>query len=109
MAAYKVVVNSNISNLSTSEAIYDFWNTTIFNENVTEVNDLVDSATSVTTLVWVFKQPSSVNVSFTFKSKPKTALAVTIYTDNEGIKNYDWSTNGNITPTFKTLSEYTGG
>lgn len=51
-----------------------------------------------------FNQPNGVNIDiqkgcFSYKS----ATTKNIYTDNEIVKNYDWATNENITPTFYHL------
>ncbi len=40
-------------------------------------------------------------------SAPKTAKTTNIYTDSTYVRNYDWA-GKNITPTFYSLSEYTG-
>lgn len=103
-----VEINSNVQ-LPSGEAagITQFRFTTIYGETVTEVNDLLKSTAGSVKWIWVFKQPADLNVTITFSSKPKTAISsMTIYTDNNSIKNYDWSTNANCTPTFKALSEY---
>lgn len=56
-----------------------------------------------------FKHSNSDNIEFLLDSSnygpfhSKTAIAVNIYTDNNYIKNHDWVTNENITPTFYHL------
>ena len=57
----------------------------------------------------MFYHSADAPVTIQYASKPKTAQAVTIYTDNNSVRSYDWSTNANITATFYALSEYTGG
>lgn len=103
-----IQVNSNIVGLNGATGLYNGVKTVIFSENVTEVTDILNISTTYSKRVWVFKQPADTNVTITFNAKSKSAQTVTIYTDNNSVKNYDWSTNGNITPTFYPLSDYTG-
>ena len=60
---------------------------------------------SSTTKKFVFKN-STANFELNITSQ-KSASYIKIYTDNESIRNYDWSS-VNITPTFYALSEYSG-
>ena len=108
--ANKVRVNSNITNISGGTAIGSdgvyIWNSTtdvIFSSNVTIVPiSLLGSGQ-----VLVFEQDVNTEVSITPISNQKTATEITIYTDNNSVKNFSWSTY-NYTPTFKSLSEYAG-
>lgn len=103
-------INSNTGTWGTvSKGISNTFLYTVYGENVTQVNNMVASGTVATTRNYVFKQPPSVVVSFTFTSKPKTAFAINIYTDNTSVQSYDWSTNANVTPTFYPLSSYVEG
>lgn len=64
--------------------------------------------TSVTTLIC--KQPAGMNVRTPASGETsgltyeKDARSMTIYTDNEDMKNYDWA-GDNVTPTFYPLSQ----
>lgn len=58
---------------------------------------------STTTLI--FRQPAGMNVELSeYFAYYKSATTVSIYTDNECIRNYDW-TSKSVTPTFYSLSE----
>jgi hypothetical protein len=76
----------------------------IFGANVTIIpTNMFYRATSLGPNLY-FNQPDGVNVNiekgcFSYKS----ATAKNIYTDNTSVKNYDWSTNENITATFYHL------
>lgn len=102
----KLEVNSNITPISL--APYNTIPTVIFNTNVTYLKNIINYSLGFDDYVWVFKQPKDLQVEIVFSSKPKTAHKVAIYTDNDSVKNYDWSTNGNMTPTFYPLSDYVG-
>lgn len=102
----KLEVNSNITPIASG--LYNSIQTVIFNTNVTYLKDIINYSLGFNDYVWVFKQPKDLQVEIVFSSKPKTAHQVAIYTDNDSVKNYDWSTNGNITPTFYPLSDYVG-
>ena len=54
-----------------------------------------------------FLVPNGINVSLPssqLRPNTKTAYSITIYTDNETIKNYDWSGEENLTVTFYHLN-----
>ena len=106
-AASKVRVNSNImSDISTGfNTNYLFTNSgdIIFSSNVTYVT-LGKFNSDQNALV--FEQDVNTEVTLNVTSM-KSATAITIYTDNNSVKNFDWATN-NYTVTFKSLSEYTG-
>lgn len=53
----------------------------------------------------VFKHTNSDTIILDILA-PKNATEITIYTDNDIVKNYDWASK-NYTVTFKPLSEYT--
>jgi hypothetical protein len=53
----------------------------------------------------VFKHGVNDDIAISITSKPKSALSVTIYTDCNAVKNYDWASM-NYTVTFKSLSEW---
>lgn len=107
IAASKVRVNSNImSDISTGmnpNYIFNKSGDIIFSSNVTYVTFGKFSSNSVI----VFEQDVNTEVTLNVTSM-KSATAITIYTDNNSVKNFDWATN-NYTVTFKSLSEYTGG
>lgn len=67
----------------------------------------IDNNTLYMPQTFVFMHSTNAQITLNLIA-PKVAVEVTIYTDNTTVKNYDWSTNANITPTFKPLSEYTG-
>lgn len=101
----KVRVNSNIT--LDAGATGNIWNNTtdvIFSSNVT----IAPMLTLENNQVLVFEQDVNTEVSITPISNQKSATQITIYTDNNSVKNFDWATN-NYTVTFKSLSEYTGG
>ena len=108
--ANKIRINSNIVNIGGSSAfgsdgIY-IWNTptiVIFSKNVTSVPiSLLEK-----NQVLVFEQDADVEVTISVIDEQKSALAITIYTDNNSIRNYNWS-KYNYTPTFYSLSEFQG-
>ena len=86
----KIVIGSNVSKMS-SHLVPD-----------------TNPTAPINTLV--FRQPSDLVVDLptpgedTGLAYAKSSRSVTIYTDNESIKNYNWS-GDNITATFKPLSE----
>ena len=101
-----IVVNSNLE----STGISNYIHITKFSSNVTIVNAPMNNTSALNdTIVFVFYHSANAEVTIQYASKPKTAQAVTIYTDNTSVLNYDWSTNANITATFKSLSDYAGG
>ena len=69
-------------------------------------NSAFNNCSNLTTVT--FNQPNGMTVSLPTAGSGsgmlynKTAREVTIYTDNETIKNYDWATD-NVTPTFYHL------
>lgn len=75
---------------------------------VTVMRTGVMGNTAVTT--WVFRQPAGVTVELptpgdgTGLGYKKDSRSITIYTDNESIKNYNWS-GDNITPTIYPLAD----
>ena len=102
----KVRVNSNLTMPTGTSSILNIWSTTtdvIFSSNVTIalIHILHNNQ------VLVFEQDVNTEVTLNVTST-KNAAAITIYTDNNSVKNFDWATN-NYTVTFKSLSEYTGG
>ena len=102
----KVRVNSNLTMPTDTSSLACIWtNTTdvIFSSNVT----IALIHTLQNNQVLVFEQDVNTEVTLNVTSA-KSAAAITIYTDNNSVKNFDWATN-NYTVTFKSLSEYTGG
>ena len=99
-------VNSNITELSGESNLYGYIQRVIFNIGVSEIKNPISMTLTPSGLTWVFKHAADAPMSITFSSKPKTAQKVTIYSDNNIVNNYDWSTNGNVTATIKPLSEY---
>lgn len=98
-------INSNVNVVSLENI-----ETVIYAETVTQVNNPLTSFTTYygfSQPIRVFRQPVELEVTIK-TAKLKSAQAMIIYTDNNSIKNYDWSTNGNITPTFYPLSDYVG-
>ena len=69
---------------------------------------LVPSEASTTTLI--FRQPVGMHIELPVPGENtglayyKNSRAISIYTDNEYIRNYDWATD-NVTATFYSLSE----
>lgn len=101
----KVRVNSNLTMPTGTSSLLSIWNTTtdvIFSSNVT----IALIHTLQNNQVLVFEQDVNTEVTLNVTST-KSAAAITIYTDNNSVKNFDWATN-NYTVTFKSLSEYTG-
>lgn len=102
----RIVVNSNLQTTGVSNYIH----ITKFSKSVSVVNAPMNNTTALNdTIIFVFYHGANDPITIQYASKPKTAQTVTIYTDNNSVRSYDWSTNANITATFKTLSEYTGG
>lgn len=102
----RIVVNSNLESTGVSNYIH----ITKFSKSVSVVNAPMNNISALNDeIVFVFYHGANDPITIQYASKPKTAQAVTIYTDNNSVRSYDWSTNANITATFKTLSEYTGG
>lgn len=89
-------------------AISDWlFNRSVCEETVTKfsITSNMSLPTSSTEKLFVFKN-STATFEFNIESQ-KSASYINIYTDNQSIRNYDWSSK-NITPTFYALNEYTG-
>lgn len=104
--AKKVRVNSNLTLPTDILSLSMIWNNTtdvIFSSNVTSVplNTLQNNQ------VLVFEQDVNTEVTIAPIKEGKSSTTITIYTDNNSVKNFDWASY-NITPTFKSLSEYAG-
>lgn len=104
----KLTVRSNIT-YKTSRSysgLYDYVGTVIFEQSVTEVTGnilyLPEGQNKTTTLVFKHSKSDFINIDVV---APKGATKITIYTDNDMVKNYDWA-GKNFTVTFKNLSEY---
>ena len=104
----KLTVKSNITYKTSknSNGLYDYVGTVIFEQSVTEVvgNILYSpyGQNKITSLVFKHSVSDSITIDVT---APKSAIKITIYTDNDTVKNYDWA-GKNFTVTFKSLSEY---
>lgn len=104
----KLTVNSNITYKTsiTSNGLYDYVGTVIFEQAVTEVVDTIlyspSGQNKITNIVFKHSVSDAITISVT---APKSAINITIYTDNDIVKNYDWA-GKNFTVTFKSLSEY---
>lgn len=79
--------------------------------SVRYIGGYLTPGTQTTTLI--FRQPAGMfielpiageSITSTGMAYNKTSRAISIYTDNEYIQNYDWATDG-VTPTFHPLSE----
>lgn len=102
----KVRVNSNIAIATGLLSASVIWSSTadvIFSSNVT----IAPMLTLQNNQVLVFEQDVNTEVSITPISDPKSSITITVYTDNNSVKNFNWASH-NITPTFKSLSEYAG-
>ena len=104
----KLTVRSNIT-YKTSRSyngLYDYVGTVIFEQSVTEVTGNIlyspEGQNKTTTLVFKHSKSDFINIDVT---APRGATTLTIYTDNDMVKNYDWA-GKNFTVTFKNLSEY---
>lgn len=102
-----IEVNSNIVPPASTYGMYSNVPKVIFNRNVTEVKNIL-ATNNDSGAIWVFKHEESDPLTITFNNKPKSATSVTIYADNNVVKNYDWSTNANVTATIYPLSDYVG-
>lgn len=107
-----ISISSNIQTTET-EGLYNYVNYIIFENTVTEVTNPVTANHRQTGNAGpaggrklVFKHSQSAPITITYTSKPKTAFDLTIYTDNDAVKAYDWSANANATVTFYPLSNY---
>lgn len=102
----KLTVRSNITYKTSrnSNGLYDYVGTVIFEQSVTEVagNIIYQAKNNNTSLVFKHSVSDSITIDVT---APKGATKITIYTDNDMVKNYDWA-GKNFTVTFKNLSEY---
>lgn len=107
-AQVKLTVRSNITYKTSrnSNGLYDYVGTVIFEQSVTEVTGnilyLPEGQNKTTTLVFKHSKSDFINIDVV---APKGATTLTIYTDNDIVKNYDWA-GKNFTVTFKNLSEY---
>ena len=109
---YSNLKNITLPNSITSIGKYAFYGcsglTSItIPSSVTSIeNSAFNNCSNLTTVT--FNQPNGMTVSLPTAGSGsgmlynKTAREVTIYTDNETIKNYDWATD-NVTPTFYHL------
>lgn len=90
---------------STVQGFLDYFNTVIFEKTaeVIRAGLFYNSAAKVL----VFKHDADAQITFNVTSL-KAATSITVYTDNEIIKNFDWASK-NYTVTFKALSEYVEG
>lgn len=77
--------------------------TVIFDSNVAKITA---RGASKRNFVFMHSNDNPIELDFS-GGDAKSASTLNIYTDNDYIKNYDWSTNANITPTFYALSEWT--
>lgn len=107
-----ISISSNIQTTET-EGLYDYVNYTIFENTVTKVANPVTANRLEIGNVGptggrrlVFKHSQSAPITITYTSPSKTAFDLTIYTDNDAVKAYDWSANANATVTFYPLSNY---
>lgn len=92
---------------SLSYGIVDHCNYVIFENTVTSISGTLKYTANSPSGVIVFKHSQNQSITLSI-SKNKSAIACTIYTDCDAVKNYDWASK-NYTVTFKPLSEYTGG
>ena len=102
----KVRVNSNLTPSTDTFSASTIWNNitdVIFSSNVT----IAPMLTLQNNQVLVFEQDVNTEVTIAPISEAKSAITITIYTDNQSVKNFNWASH-NITPTFKSLSEYAG-
>lgn len=104
----KLTVNSNITykTSTSSNGLYDYVGTVIFEQSVTEVVGKIlyspYGQNKITNIVFKHSVSDAITINV---DSPKSAIKITIYTDNDTIKNYDWA-GKNFTVTFKSLSEY---
>ena len=108
-ACNKIIFSNSSVNLTVTNAsncLGDATDWLVFQSTVNNINtSYFRRITGYKSAALVFKQTSG--VPFSSLSSLKSAIAVTIYTDNQDIRNYDWASK-NYTVTFKTLSEYPG-
>lgn len=90
-----------------SSCIADYCNYVVFENTVVNVSGALRGSSSGTNGAIVFKHSQNQSITLSI-NKNKSAIACTIYTDCDAVKNYDWASK-NYTVTFKSLSEYTGG
>lgn len=104
----KLTVKSNITYKTSknSNGLYDYVGTVIFEQSVTEVVGKIlyspYGQNKITNIVFKHSVSDAITINV---DSPKSAIKITIYTDNDTIKNYDWA-GKNFTVTFKSLSEY---
>ena len=114
LAGYKadlpitIKINSNInsayelSSSSTANAFYVDIPTYDFGENVTKICAYNYAKNAALPAIWI-RTPNGTNVTIEDNAfYYKSARTTNIYTDNQSVKDYDWSKQ-NITPTFYHL------
>ena len=77
-----------------------------FKKSVNNVSGCLFGSLGAVGIDFIFEHSDEDNIVLNITSS-KTAENANIYTDNTYIRNYDWASK-NITPTFYSLSEYTG-
>lgn len=85
--------------------IFDYFTNVVFESTVEKLSGAIFYSTNLPTAI-VFKHPADANITLSITA-PKSAITVTMYTDNTIVKNYDWA-GKNYTVTFKSLSEWSG-
>ncbi len=119
MGCNTLYVNSNIVTfdkdpnspglgMGANASLYTGCKTVVFEKIVTDVSGVIYYGGAGSHFVrlenLVFKHSDTDTITLDI-SAPKEATNIAIYTDNNVVKNYDWSSK-NYTVTFKPLSEY---
>lgn len=97
-----VIYKSNIVDFTNYRAMEP--TTFVFKKSVKEFKGQPFSDTVVENMVFEHTDEDEITINIT---GPKTAKSTNIYTDSTYVRNYNWA-GKNITPTFYSLSEYTG-
>lgn len=99
---YTIVIQSpNVELMATANA-FRYAKNVEFTKDVQSITGCLGYNGLPTNLVFRHSNSDAITLSL---SKPKSATAVNIYTDNDVIRNYDWASM-NYTATFYPLSEY---
>lgn len=96
-----VIQNPNLELMTNSNA-FRYAKTVEFTKDVQSITGCLGYNGLPTNLVFRHSNSDAITLSL---SKPKSATAVNIYTDNDVIRNYDWASM-NYTATFYPLSDY---
>lgn len=97
-----LVIQSPVITLTTNGNTFSYAKSVVFESSVQSITGCIAYNNSPKSFVFRHTNADTITLSL---SKPKSATAVNIYTDNDYIKTYDWASM-NYTATFYPLSDY---